>query len=59
MDFGNKDADDNTWSFNTGTARVDHQTKNFRQFVSHNILGAACIPIPGRCWNVVAYFSFA
>ena len=59
MNFGNKEGEDKTWSFDTMTAQVDGRMKDFQQIVNHKILGAYCIPPSGWCWNAIAYFLFA
>jgi len=59
MNFGNKEGEDKTWPFDTMTARVDGQMKEFQQIINHKIFGAHYIPPSGRCWNVIAYFLFA
>ena len=59
MNFGNKEGEDKTWPFNTITAWVNGQMKDFQQIINQKIIGVHCIPPPGQCWNVIAYFLFA
>jgi hypothetical protein len=57
--FGNKEGEDKTWPFDTMTARVHDQMKDFQQIIKHKIFGEHCIPPSERCWNVIAYLLFA
>jgi hypothetical protein len=46
MNFGNKEANDKTWPFNTVTTQADHQMKDFQHII---IFGANYIPLSGQC----------
>ena len=59
MNFSKKEGEDKTWPFNTMTAQVDGQMKDFQQIINYEIFGSHYIPPSGWCWNVIAYFLFA
>jgi hypothetical protein len=59
MTFGNKEGEDKTWPFDTMTARLDGQVKDFQQFTNHKIIGSHYILPSEQCWNVIALFLFA
>ena len=48
MNFGNKEGEDKTWPFDTMTAWVNGQIRDFQQIINHEVFGAHYIAPSGQ-----------